>query len=161
LTEQLKDPYLHKIYLHLNGIQPLPNLINKPYELRDGLIKIPRQNKYLIVIPSHLRDPVIKQYHDSSYALQGGITKTKELIMQKYYFPGITSYVQNYVSSCKKCLEFKDPNLKIKPGLFKSINATSCMQILTADILGPVTLLDEQGRPFKYFIQVLVDNFSK
>ena len=100
LTEQLKDPYLHKIYLHLDT-KPIPNLINKPYELRDGLIKIPRQNKYLIVIPSHLRDPVIKQYHDSSYALHGGITKTKELIMQKYYCPGITSYVQNYVSSCK------------------------------------------------------------
>jgi len=74
LTEQLKDPYLHKIYLHLNGTKPIPNLINEPYELRDGLIKIPRQSKYLIVIPSHLRDPVIKHYHDSSYALHGGIT---------------------------------------------------------------------------------------
>jgi len=48
-------------------------------------------------------------HHDDPLAGHYGVTKTLELLLHNYYFPGIHAYVKKYVSSCDLCSRGKMP----------------------------------------------------
>jgi len=128
------------------------------YVLNQGVLKTERKGRSLVVVPSHLRRTVVREFHEE-ISLHGGVTKTLHSILQKYCFKGITRYVKSFVKSCKKCAMHKQPGNNFKPGFLKAINATSCLEVLTADILGPITLNDELGRPHSFHVHIIVDIF--
>jgi len=102
-------------------------------------------------VPTHMRHDLLFQFHDSPWAFHPGYTKTLKTILQKYYFPGITSFVRNYVASCKVCASHKNVS-NLKPGFIQPIKSSSIMDTLIADILGPFVLLDSSQRPHKFYI---------
>ena len=55
---------------------------------------------------------VISAHHDSPIASHPGYQKTQELIKHQYYWPGLASDVQEYVSHCDQCTHFKGSNMK-------------------------------------------------
>jgi len=60
-------------------------------------------HKGLVYVPENLRMNVLKEHHDAPMAGHPGIGKTIELLMRNYWFPGINSYVKDYVNSCQLC----------------------------------------------------------
>ena len=52
-------------------------------------------------IPNHLRNVVIKQYHDENGHM--GIDKTYDSIRIKYYWPNMYKELLDYVNSCVTC----------------------------------------------------------
>ena len=61
------------------------------------------------VIPMLERKQVSEYCHETEYAGHLGTHKTREMICQSYYWPGILSDVRAYVPSCTKCNRRKRP----------------------------------------------------
>ena len=59
-----------------------------------------------------LRMHIIATHHDSCIAGHPGYQKTQELIECQYYWPGLVSDVQSYMSQCNRCTRFKGSNTK-------------------------------------------------
>lgn len=66
-----------------------------------------------LYIPEHLRDRVVKQYHDDNGHM--GIDKTFDAIRQKYFWPNLYKNLYEYISSCVTCQTRSMK--KIKPSL--------------------------------------------
>ena len=56
-----------------------------------------------------LRAELMKRHHDDMLAGHFGVEKTKELLSRKYFWPGISKSVQEYVASCPVCQRVKVP----------------------------------------------------
>ena len=69
--------------------------------LHDNLVYVPHDNA--------LRVELMQMHHDDPLAGHYGEAKTLELLLRNYYFPGITSYVKKYVSTCDLCSRSKSP----------------------------------------------------
>ena len=74
-----------------------------PYSWHDGLLCY----KTTIYIPETLRLDVLRMHHDDPLAGHFGIAKTIELLSRNYWFPKLSAYVKNYVSTCDLCSRSK------------------------------------------------------
>ena len=54
-----------------------------------------------LFIPKHIRNSVVKQYHDQNGHM--GVLKTFDSIRQKYYWPNLFKEINKYVSECTIC----------------------------------------------------------
>jgi transposase InsO family protein len=64
----------------------------------------PRQ---LIVVPAVLQHELIHGAHATRFSGHGGTMKTILRLQQKYYWPGMTSHVEEYVKQCITCQKCK------------------------------------------------------
>ncbi|UYV84686.1 hypothetical protein LAZ67_X003094 [Cordylochernes scorpioides] len=96
--EQMNDQALSKI---ADQLQSTPNntfvkidntLYRKNYD--------PMGKPWLLVVPRHLRQELLKNFHDSPTAGHLGFTKTYDRIRKKYYWPGMYRTVRKYVAHC-------------------------------------------------------------
>ena len=56
-----------------------------------------------LVLPRRCRSLVLRLAHDIPFAGHLGVTKTKDRILQRYYWPGIYSDVARYCRTCQVC----------------------------------------------------------
>ncbi len=61
----------------------------------------------LIYVPNKIRYEVLSAHHDFASAGHLGIQKTSELLSRNFYWPGWRKDVENFVNSCKVCMEMK------------------------------------------------------
>ncbi|UYV77011.1 hypothetical protein LAZ67_14002809, partial [Cordylochernes scorpioides] len=99
--EQMNDQAIRKI---ADKLQSSPNnsfvkidnmLYRKNYD--------PMGKPWLLVVPRHLRQELLKNFHDSPTAGHLGFTKTYDRIRKKYYWPGMYRMVRRYVAHCSDC----------------------------------------------------------
>jgi len=57
---------------------------------------------------------VIRICHDEIFLNGHVLEKTLDLIGKIYWFPGMRSRVQNYISNCIKCLTYSVPTGKVE-----------------------------------------------
>jgi len=80
--------------------------IPEDYTIKDnGLIL----SKGLTYVPADtkLRERIIHDYHDSPTTGHRGISETYEKISSNYYFPGMMTFVKNYIKTCDTCWKIK------------------------------------------------------
>ncbi len=89
-----------------------------------------------LVVPNLFKPAVTSLYHQSIVGGHRGGLKCYLTMRQKYFFKGMSEYIQNYCKSCPLCQKFRtgrpSPNYPLKPstiypGAFKSIS----MDIIT------------------------------
>jgi transposase InsO family protein len=69
------------------------------------------QNRKIYVPDDHdLRMEITRLHHDTPIAGHAGAEKTLELIQRSYSWPGMTTFVRDYVSRCDRCARFKGTN---------------------------------------------------
>ncbi len=74
-------------------------------ELKEGLIWY---NNRIYVLRNHaLQGEVITRSHDHITAGHPGVKKTKELILQEYWWPKMKKDVEAYVHACETCQQTK------------------------------------------------------
>ena len=56
-----------------------------------------------LVLPQRCRELVMRLSHDVPMAGHLGVTKMKDRLLQRYYWPGIFQDVANYCLSCEIC----------------------------------------------------------
>ena len=66
-----------------------------------------------LVIPDHdhLRESILFMHHDAPWAAHLGCTRTKALIAESFWWPGMGSDVDDYVKSCDSCQRNKSKNI--------------------------------------------------
>ena len=82
-----------------------------PYTWRNGLLL----HDSFIYVPETLRLDVLHMHHDDPLAGHFGIARTLELLSRNYWFPQMSSYVKQYVSTCDLCSRSK-PSRHMKHG---------------------------------------------
>jgi hypothetical protein len=111
---------------------------------------------YVIVVPSAVRDTILKAVHDNPFAGHLGITRTEERVRKRFYWPGIRVDVEKYVKHCAACAHHTSPvNLNRAP--MGTIAVGEPFTFWAMDYMGP---LPETSHGNKHILLV-VDHFTK
>ena len=107
------------------------------------------QNFLQLVLPPAFREDVFEALHDDLG--HQGRDRTMSLIKQRFFWPGMDTYIKNKVASCERCIR-----RKAGPDRSKLVNITSTtpMEIVCLDYL---TLERSKGGFEK--ILVITDHF--
>ncbi|UYV64979.1 hypothetical protein LAZ67_3002638, partial [Cordylochernes scorpioides] len=99
--EQMNDKAIRKI---ADKLQSSPNnFFVKIYNTLYRKNYDPMGKPWLLVVPRHLRQELLKNFHDSPTAGHLGFTKTYDRIRKKYYWPGMYRTVRRYVAHSSDC----------------------------------------------------------
>ena len=92
----------------LKLLEPEVFTISKDWKEEDGVIMKDKQ----MYIPDEedLQLQVVKLHHDTSVAGHPGYEKMIELLQRTYFWPGMISFVKDYISRCDRCARFKGTN---------------------------------------------------
>jgi len=71
----------------------------------DGLLRF--RGKIYVPQSPDLRKQIVALYHDTHIAGHPGCWKTLELVSWNYWWPQISRYISQYVSTCDLCLQTK------------------------------------------------------
>lgn len=112
--EQPKDEVLMELKIGMQN-DKVPKAVQRQHILVDNIMyyisDVDTDPILRLYVPVHLRDMVIRQYHDLNGHM--GIDKTFDAIKQKYYWPNLFKELYDYVSRCVLC---QTRNMKkIKP----------------------------------------------
>ena len=130
--------------------------------LRDGVLyrKFHRKDNtgehWQLIVPSVHKTQVLRQMHDGLLSGHLGRRKTREKVLQRYYWYGVRSDVDLWVARCDACESIKPPGRPTKAPMGR-MPVGSVMDRLGTDILGP---LPETPRGNKYIL-VVTYYFSK
>ena len=64
-----------------------------------------------------VRRQVVSRYHDTLSAGHPGQLKTQELVQRDYWWPGLATFVKNYVKGCALCQQHKINQHPMNPPL--------------------------------------------
>ena len=104
VCEQNKDAEILELKTILKHWEPSPTVKRKYIIENDVLYYLsdPDDNPTMrLFVPQHLREMVLKQYHDDNGHM--GVQKTFDSIRQKYYWPNLFRELYEYVSACVPC----------------------------------------------------------
>ena len=98
IQEQEKDESLDDIKIKARE--------SKGYRYKDGLLY--RHSKKTgscdqLVVPTSIREKVLRRFHGANFADHLGISATKKRICERFSWPGIMSDIRNFVRSCETC----------------------------------------------------------
>lgn len=81
-----------------------------PYSVDDGLLL----REGLVCVPDNqdLKRMILEECHDSPMAGHFGITKTFDLVSRTFHWPGLRTYIKDYVGGCDICQRSKSSNHK-------------------------------------------------
>ena len=114
------------------------------------------RGKVYVPKDTELRRDLVKLHHDSPAAGHPGRWKTLELVSRNYWWPGMSKFINEYVSTCDVCNRTKTFPAKPQGPLKPNQTPEGPWQIITSDYI--VKLPSSNG-----FDSVLVtaDRFSK
>ena len=109
-----------------------------------------------LVTPKCLQKDVLYQMHNGLLAGHMGQRKTKEKLLQKYYWFGVREDVNLWVLKCETCGANKTPTTNPKAPL-GNMPSGAVFDRLCTDLLGPFPVTPRKNR----YILVVTDHFSK
>ena len=77
------------------------------------------RGKNYIPKDEELRKDIAKMFHDHPMAGHPGELETYNSIRQHYWWPGLRTYVKNYVQGCGTCQQFKSTDNQQSPPFFQ------------------------------------------
>ena len=114
------------------------------------------QHRSVLMVPQHLIPDILHEAHGHFLAGHFGISKTKERLLQSYYWPNMESDIAEHLRSCNKCQTAKPE--KTAPELLSPLpQCTEPNQRVHADLFGPL----KTSNGDKKFILCITDAFTK
>ena len=110
-------------------------------------------DKDRLVLPSAWYSEAFRLLHTEMGHL--GRDRTLDLFKQRFFWPGMSTFVGNSVKTCDRCIRSKAPNLPERAPL-KSIKSSQPMELLCVDFLG----LEMSKGGFENIL-VITDHFTK
>lgn len=111
---------------------------------------------FQLMVPGSVKSDVLYQMHNTLLSGHLGEKKTREKLLQRFYWYGVRGDVRNWIRKCDVCSAIKTPNKTVRAPLGK-MPVGAPMDRLGIDVLGP---LPETARGNR-FILVVTDHFSK
>ena len=112
--------------------------------------------RLVLVVPRKMRSDLLKFSHNDPSSGHMGINRCLDRLQQRYYWPGMVSEVQLWITECEMCNRRKTLVLSKKAPM-KSIEVVMPMELWAMDILGP---LPTTARGNQYIL-VMSDHFTK
>jgi hypothetical protein len=109
-----------------------------------------------VVLPSDLRDDVIRQCHEHALSGHLGVRATVDRVAQQYWWPSIRRDVQGVIEECIPCNR-RSPYGRTKAPLQALPDTAEPFELVAMDIIGPLPVT-ERGN--KYVLSV-IDHFSR
>lgn len=92
-----------------------------------------------IVVPTAYRQHILSVAHESQWSGHLGVTKTYDLVLQYFFWPGLKSDVAKYWRCCHVCKLVGKPNRVIPPVLLHPIPVTGePFERVLIDCVGPL-----------------------
>jgi hypothetical protein len=114
------------------------------------------QHRSVLLVPQHLIPDILHKAHGHFLAGHFSISKTKERLLQSYYWPNMESDISDHLRRCNKCQAAKSG--KMAPELLSTLpQCKEPNQRVHADLFGP--LKTSEGD--KKFILCITDAFTK
>jgi len=85
-----------------------------------------------------LRRQVVSDHHNASTAGHPGVLATCHSVHTSYWWPGLSSFVRNYVKGCAICQQFKVNTQLLKPSLVPIDALSSRIFHLSGPLLPPL-----------------------
>jgi len=162
LIRALKNFLLNKELPHDAKCQALVKLFSNDCFVEDGLIwrRIKRQfepSRVVLFLPATLVSQALSEAHGELLTGHDGIYKTKERLMQCFYWPGMDADIASHLKSCHKC-QLRRRDDRPPPTLLSPLPLpTEPGQRVHADLFGPLKTSDKG----KKFILCVTDAFTK
>ena len=135
--------------------------------LRDGVLYRRWVNcegkevKFLLVVPSSLKQFILGQLHDGTAGAHLGISKTLFKVKERFFWYGLKSDVENWCATCEICGSRKGAHVKGKAPM-KQYNVGLPMERVAIDFMGPfVRTAPQNGNAPKRYLMVIGDYFTK
>ena len=163
---QRKDPELRIIIAVLNDLEhpvakemtpEVKTLLRQKGKLclRSGVLYRKRilqgEDKFQLVLPAKYRLEALKGCHDHLGHL--GRERTLEVIQERFYWPGVSTTVREYVSACDRCTRRKSA---IQRAPLTSISTSYPMELVSMDYLSL-----ETSKGGIENVLVIVDHFTR
>lgn len=108
------------------------------------------------IVPKKDKETILHQMHNSLLSGHLGRKRTRQKLLQKFYWYNAKEDVNNYIAKCDICEADKPLSHKPRAPL-GSLQAGAPMDCLATDILGPLPRTPRGNR----YILVVTDHFSK
>jgi hypothetical protein len=162
LIKALKNFLLNKELPHDPKCQSWVKLFSNNCFIEDGLVwrRIKRQFepiRVVLFLPAALTTDAMTEAHGQLLTGHDGIYKTKERLMQCFYWPGMDADIAAHLKSCHRC-QLRRRDDRPPPALLSPLPLpTEPGQRVHADLFGPLKTSDKG----KKFIQCITDAFTK
>lgn len=113
--------------------------------------------EWKLYIPADHRDAILRECHDEPLASHGGIYKTKNRVSDSFYWPNMTTDIENYVSKCETCKAVKAPNAQQRAPMGKPRIVNKPFRMISIDFQGPLP----RSKSGNKWLLVVVDQFTK
>ena len=91
-----------------------------------------------LVLPLKCRSTVLKLSHDIPAASHLGINKTKDRVLQRYYWPGVFRDVANHCRTCEVCQRAQGKRYGARAEMIPLSLIEKLFQRIAMDIVGPL-----------------------
>ncbi|GBM06076.1 Pro-Pol polyprotein [Araneus ventricosus] len=142
--EQLKDDDLRKIiHCFENDDKDVNHAswLERGYLMNQGVMYIyshdSESEETQLVVPSHERDKILTEHHDSPNAAHYGSDGTYQRIAKHYFWIGMKKFIANYVKNSLDCALFKASNQK-PAGLLQIPVQAQRFETIAIDLFGPL-----------------------
>ena len=130
-----------------------PNLV-----LKGGILFYKRNNgKMAIFAPRAIINDILQSAHNSLLGGHMGMFKSRERILERYYWPTIDKDVKEHIKSCHQCQSTKPHSRPNRVPLKPLEQPNTPNHRVHVDLFGPLTS-SEKG---KKYIMVMTDAFTK
>ena len=114
-------------------------------------------DRVVLFAPPTMRELILQEAHGAALSGHGGTLKTKERILQSYFWPGMDQDIQTHLKTCQKC-QMRRTRDQTKPELLSPLpQCTQPNQRIHADLLGFLVV----SRRGKKYILCIMDAFTK
>ena len=90
---------LRKYYKHLTRLQTQNCIL-----VRQFFDDVRKLSQYRKCVQKHLRKEVVYRIHNSPTGGHLGIVRTAKEFRQRFFFPGFTEFLTDYIKKCLSCL---------------------------------------------------------
>ena len=118
----------------------LSDLLYRVYSKPSG------ESIHQIVLPRQLRDMILKLGHDIPLAGHLGNKKTRDRIMQHFFWPGIFNDISEYCRSCPDCQIGSAKGRVPRAPLISIPPMDEPFQRIALDCVGPLPMTDSKNR---------------
>ena len=101
-------------------------------------------DRVVLFAPPTMRDAILQEAHGTALFGHGGTLKTKERILQSYFWPGMDQDIQTHLKTCQKCQLCRTRD-QTKPALLSPLpQCTQPNKRIHADLFGFLVVSEEE-----------------
>ena len=116
----------------------------------------PQTTLECLVVPYAIRREFIRAVHEGMTGGHGGISRTRDQVRRRGYWPGWTKTVELFVKACPQCARYHRGKAP-KQGPLKPMIASYPFETISVDVTGP----HPRSSNGYVYILTIVDHFSK